>query len=73
MNGQSSQVIGEFSPNQVPPGFKILIEPLNPIFIKVPINKKSFNSFKVWITDDQLNTVNFNGENVSMTLWLRSV
>src|SRR6266853_1444264 len=73
LNNDSTQALRTFTTNIVQVGFKFVIEPSKPIFLSVPKTKNSFNDYHVWITDEKGNFVNFNGENISLTMWLRSV
>ena len=73
MNNVSSQAIRSFSPNAVAVGYKIIIEPFKPIWLPVVKSKYSFQDYNVWLSDENGNIVNFNGETISITLWLRSV
>jgi len=73
LNSDNTEALRAFSTNIVPVGFKFIIEPPKPIFLPVPKHKMSFTDFHIWITDENGAFINFNGENISITLWLRSV
>ena len=73
LNNNNNQALRTFSPNTVPVGYKIIIEPPKPIWLPVMKSVTSFNDYHLWISDEKGNVVSFNGENVTITLWLRSV
>jgi hypothetical protein len=68
-NGVSSQVLFKFTPN-VGPYFNIEQVP-QPEPIWLPISKASFNSVRVWITDQMGRELDFQGENIQYQIVLR--
>src|SRR5277367_2526350 len=73
LNNNTNQALRSFSPNAVAVGYKIIIEPFKPIWLPVVKSKYSFQDYHVWLSDENGNSINFNGETISITLWLRSV
>ena len=70
LNSTSSQILRVISNTLVPVGYKIIVEPTNQIFLPIK-HLTGFSDFKVWITDENGNSINFNGETITMTLLLR--
>ena len=73
INNKTSQTLYSFSSNPVAVGFNISIVPSPPLYLPLNNTKMSFNEYTVSITDENLNLVSFNGENVSMVLHIKSV
>ena len=73
LNNKSTEALAAFSVNSVPVGWSISYQPFMPIFLSVPKTKTNFQDFHVWITDEKSNPINFNGEDVTITIVLRSV
>lgn len=71
INSNESRAIYSFDPNQVPPGFKINEKP-NPV-IYYPINRLSIDSIRVWLTDQNSNSIDLRGERITIRLHLRQV
>lgn len=67
---KSVHIIHEFFPN-VPPGFKIIENPTNPIYL--PINTKQIDELTVKIVDQIGNLLNLRGERVTVRLHLKKV
>ena len=70
INGVMFPVIYSFFPN-VPPGYKIVEKPFHLVFL--PINRSTISQIKVWITDQNGNTLDFRGENISIRFYLRKI
>lgn len=68
INGKSSHIIHEFTPN-VPPGYRIIEIPKNTIYF--PVNRNSVNSINIRILDANNKLVDFRGEEVQLYLHLR--
>ena len=73
LNNINIQALRTFSTNIVPVGYKLIIEPPKPIWLPAIKTKNSFNDYHLWVSDEKGNLVNFNGENITITIWLRSV
>lgn len=69
-NDVSGHIIHMFYPN-VPPGFKIVENPTNVIYL--PINTRYINEITLKITDQHGNLVNFQEELVTVRLHLKKV
>jgi hypothetical protein len=67
-NGRPSHIIYEFFPN-VPPGYKITIEPQHPIYL--PINVREIDTVTVSVTDQNNHLLNFRGDIVNIRLHLK--
>ena len=70
LNAASSQILRVISNTLVPVGYKIIVEPTNQIFLPIN-NKQAISDFRVWISDESGNLINFNGEMITMTLLIR--
>src|SRR3977135_3773241 len=70
LNSTSSQILRVISNTLVPVGYKIIVEPTNQIFLPIK-HLSGFSDFRVWITDENGNLINFNGETITITLLLR--
>lgn len=69
-NGVLAPIIYSFFPN-VAPGFKIVRNVENPIYL--PINKNQINNITVWLTDQNNNPLNFRGETITIRFHLRRI
>src|SRR5277367_449168 len=70
LNTASSNILRVISNTLVPVGYKIIVEPTNQIFLPI-MNKQAISDFRVWVTDENGNLINFNGEMITMTLLIR--
>src|SRR5271156_2372665 len=70
VNSTSSNVLRVISNTLVPVGYKIIVEPTNQIFLPIKY-KTGFSDFRVWISDENGNPINFNGETITITLLIR--
>lgn len=72
LNGTPSNILYSFPSYSVPVGFKILEKITHPVYL--PINKTSMIShMKIRIVDENNNLINFNGEEICMSLELKQV
>lgn len=69
-NGVVAPIIYSFFPN-VSPGFKIVRNVENPIYLRV--NKSQINSITTWLTDQDNNRLNFRGETITIRFHLRKI
>jgi hypothetical protein len=69
-NGVVAPIIYSFFPN-VSPGFKIVRNVENPIYLRV--NKSQINSVTTWLTDQDKNKLNFRGETITIRFHLRKI
>lgn len=67
-NGVESHIIHEFYPT-VEPGFKIVEQPNNVIYL--PVNVKQLDNITLTITDQEGRLVNFRGETITARLHLK--
>lgn len=67
-NGNSSHTIYESSPS-VGPGYKIIEQPVNLIYL--PVNRKRINSVCITICDQQDRLVNFRNETITCRLHIK--
>lgn len=68
-NGQESHIIQQFF-TTVPPGFKVVEKPSQPIYL--PILTNTITEIVLQIEDENGKPVNFNGELVTLTLHLKN-
>lgn len=69
-NGVVAPTIYSFFPD-VKPGFKIVRNVENPIYLRV--NKRKIDSISVWLTDQNNKLLNFRGETISIRFHLRNI
>lgn len=69
VNGINQPVIYSFYPS-VPPGYKIIVEN-NRMDTYLPVNRSQISGLTVWLTDQNGQNVNFNGEIVSIRFIIR--
>ena len=69
-NRELSPILYSFFPN-VPPGYKIVINVSNPIYLR--INKRTINSITLSLTDENNNLLNFRNEEITIGLHLRNI
>lgn len=67
-NSNLSHTLFEFSPN-VPPGYKLDVEPHNVIYL--PVNTQTISNITLRIVDQEGRLVNFQGENIVIRLELK--
>src|SRR5438552_6145069 len=72
-SSNQNQAIYSLGSHSVPVGYKIVKEPSPPIFLPVCIATKSLQECRVWISDENKNLINFNGENITVVLYVSSV
>lgn len=69
VNGQRGQAIHSFYPN-VSPGYKIIEIP-QPELIFYPLNSHDIDTVRVWITDQDRNIMDFQGERITIRIVIR--
>jgi hypothetical protein len=67
-NGQSSDIIGSLAPN-APPGSLLIETPYFPIYQR--LNQTLLNQARFYVTDQQLNPINLEGQEVTMEFIIR--
>ena len=72
-NSNQNQAIYSLGAYSVPVGYKIVKEPAPPIYLPVSKSTKSLDKCTVKITDENTNLINFNSENITVVLHIRSV
>jgi len=72
-NSNQNQAIYTIGTYSTPVGCKIVKEPAPPIYLPVSKSNKSLNECIVRITDENKNLLNFNSENITEVLHIRSV
>jgi len=70
VNGARSPAIYSFDPNRVSPGYKLEERP-SPKVIYYQLNKNNIDSVRLWVTDQDSNSVDVRGENISVKLHIR--
>jgi hypothetical protein len=68
VDGAIKPVIFNVSPN-VSPGNKIVVEPVNPIYL--PVNRDVINEVNIWLTDQDNEILDLQGEKIVVTLHMR--
>ena len=71
VNGRRSKVIHSFSPN-VGPGYKICEKP-QPGLVFCLINLSEINSIRIWLTDEENNPINLQGQEITIRILIREV
>jgi len=71
VNGNQSPGIYSFSPNSVLPGYFISERPNPPIYY--PLNRSNIKSVRVWLTDQNNNSIDLRGERVTVRLCIREI
>lgn len=69
LNGDLHNILYTFFPN-VPPGYKIVENPSQPIYLTV--DQPSIYNIRIWLTDQNRNLLNTRGEEITVRLHLRS-
>lgn len=69
LNGDLHNILYTFFPN-VPPGYKIVENPSQPIYLTV--DQPSLYNIRIWLTDQNRNILNTRGEEITVRLHLRS-
>ena len=70
VKGSTQPTIYSFFPN-VCPGYKIIENPHNLLYL--PITADTIHSITIWLTDQNGNELNLQGENLSMRFQLREI
>lgn len=68
VDGAIRPVIFNLSPN-VSPGNKIVVEPVNPIYL--PVSRDIINEVNIWLTDQDNELLDLQGEKIVVTLHMR--
>ena len=68
VDGAIRPVIFNVSPN-VSPGNKIVVEPVNPIYL--PVSRDVINEVNIWLTDQDNELLDLQGEKIVVTLHMR--
>ena len=71
VNGRRAKVIHSFSPN-VGPGYKIREKP-QPELVFCPINLSEINSIRIWLTDEENNPIDLQGQELTIRILIREV
>jgi len=71
VNGERRQAIHSFFPN-VGPGYKIRERP-QPELIFYPVNSHYINHIRVWLTDQDNNLIDLQGERITIKIVIREV
>lgn len=69
--GERSHTLYSFYPNDVPPGYKINIRPLNMLYL--PITTRQISTISLRLVNQDGRIVNFRGENILVQLNLRKI
>ena len=69
VNGLQSPTLYNFYPN-VPPGFKIVERP-NPTLIYYPLSTHDISRIRVWLTDQDGNSIDLRGETITVRIHVR--
>lgn len=72
-NSKQNQAIYSLGSYSVPVGYKIVKEPAPPIYLPVSKSTTLIQECRVWITDENKKLINFNSENITVVLHIRSV
>ena len=70
VNGKQSPCIYSFDPYKVPPGYKLDDYP-KPTLIYYPVNRTNINNLRIWLTDEEENSLNLQGEEITISLEIR--
>lgn len=69
VNGSQSPTLYSFYPN-VPPGYKIVERP-NPSLIYYPLSRHDISRMRVWLTDQNGNSIDLRGETLTIRIHVR--
>ena len=67
VNGSASPTIYSFFP-LVSPGYKIVERP-NPSLVFYPVSRKEINSMRVWLTDQNNESIDLRGEQITVRIY----
>lgn len=70
-NGKQSNILYSFPSYLVPSGYKMNVIPANMFYL--PINRNIIDSISFRVTDDEENTLDFRGEEMSVAVHLRQI
>ena len=68
VNGSASPLIYSFYPN-VSPGYKIVERP-SPSLVFYPVSRNEINSMRVWLTDQNNESIDLRGEQITVRIYL---
>ena len=71
VNGSASPTIYSFYPN-VSPGYKIVKRP-SPSLVFYPVSRNEINSMRVWLTDQNNDSIDLRGEQITVRICLSEV
>ena len=71
VNGSASPTIHSFYPN-VSPGYKIVERP-SPSLVFYPVSRNEINSMRVWLTDQNNDSIDLRGEQITVRICIREV
>ena len=71
VNGSASPTIYSFYPN-VSPGYKIVERP-SPSLVFYPVSRNEINSMRVWLTDQNNESIDLRGEQITVRICIREV
>ena len=71
VNGSASPTIYSFYPN-VSPGYKIVERP-SPSLVFYPVSRNEFNSMRVWLTDQNNDSIDLRGEQITVRICIEEV
>ena len=71
VNGSASPTIYSFYPN-VSPGYKIVERP-SPSLVFYPVLRNEINSMRVWLTDQNNESIDLRGEQITVRICIREV
>ena len=71
VNGSASPTIHSFYPN-VSPGYEIVERP-SPRLVFYPVSRDEINSMRVWLTDQNNDSIDLRGEKMTVRLCIREV
>ena len=71
VNGSASPTIYSFFP-LVSPGYKIVERP-SPSLVFYPVSRKEINSMRVWLTDQNNESIDLRGEQITVRICIREV
>ena len=71
VNGSASPTLYSFYPN-ASPGYKIVERP-SPSLVFYPVSRNEINSIRVWLTDQNNESIDLRGEQITIRICIREV
>ena len=71
LNGKPSTALHSYSAFKVPIGYKMFEKPNPPIYL--PLARKVIDKIRVWITDENGNILDFDGEIITIKIHIRQI